>query len=118
MMKKIILLACIAAMGCNSSKKNVATAEDIPVCIKKLITQFEEEDKQNPPRSVYRYKYKGNTVYYVPPVCCDRFSDLYNDKCQLIGHPDGGLTGIGDGRDTDFMKTRTDEKLIWKDERK
>ena len=91
---------------------------ELPVCIKKLVAQFKQEEKQNPPRSIYRYNYNGKTVYYVPAVCCDFFSDLYNSDCGLIGHPDGGFTGRGDGTAADFMKTRTNGKLIWKDERK
>ncbi|HMI78284.1 MAG TPA: hypothetical protein VK484_05795 [Ferruginibacter sp.] len=119
-MKKLLLIAGIAVISSCSSKKAAETVagDDIPDCIKKLVTQFQEEDKQNPPRSIYRYMYNGNLVYYVPPVCCDQFSDLYNTKCELIGHPDGGFTGRGDGKHPDFMNIRSEEKLIWKDERK
>jgi len=119
-MKKLLLIACIAVISSCSSKKAAETVagDDIPACIKKLITQFQEEDKQNPPRSIYRYTYKGNFVYYVSPICCDHFSDLYNSKCELIGHPDGGFTGRGDGKVPDFGTAKSEEKLIWKDERK
>jgi len=94
------------------------TGDDIPDCIQKMITRFQEEDKQNPPRRVYRYTYNGNFVYYVPPICCDQFSDLYSSKCELLGHPDGGYTGKGDGKVPDFQDKRSEEKLVWKDERK
>jgi len=89
----------------------------LPECIKALIDRFKKEEKQNPPRSVYSYTYNGKTVYYVPPICCDFFSDLYDSNCKLLGYPDGGFTGRGDGSITDFMTRRTREKLIWKDER-
>lgn len=87
-------------------------------CIDTLIAKFKEEEKQNPPRSIYSYTYNDSTVYYVPPICCDQFSDLYNSNCNIIAHPDGGFTGKGDGRAKDFFEKRTNEKLIWKDERK
>tara|TARA_B100000809_G_scaffold230761_1_gene245419 strand:+ start:435 stop:590 length:156 start_codon:yes stop_codon:yes gene_type:complete len=29
--------------------------------------------------------------------CCDQFSDLLDAEGNLIGHPDGGITGRGDG---------------------
>ena len=61
----------------------------------------------NPPASVTRYDYKGNTVYFVPQRCCDIFSDLYDAEGNIIGHPDGGITGQGDGRVPDFFQERT-----------
>lgn len=91
---------------------------NVPSCIKKLITQFKNEDVQNPPRKIYSYLYHGAVVYYVVPPCCDFFSDLYDKNCTLIAHPDGGITGKGDGKAKDFIKTRTHEKLIWEDSRK
>jgi len=57
-------------------------------------------------------------VFYVPALCCDFYSDLYDMDCNLIGHPDGGYTGRGDGSFPDFTERRKDEKLIWADERK
>jgi hypothetical protein len=133
-MKQLVLIAGIAAICCCSSKKttgnfmNDNTADEsstvtknekdtIPVCIKKLIASFKKEEKQNPPRSVYSYTYNGKTVYYVPPICCDFFSDLYDEHCNIIAHPDGGFTGRGDGKLPDFRTARTNEKLIWHDKR-
>ena len=29
--------------------------------------------------------------------CCDQFSDLLDAEGNLIGHPDDGITGRGDG---------------------
>jgi len=89
-----------------------------PSCIQKLIKEFQGEEKQNPPRKIYSYMYKGSTVYYVTAPCCDFFTDLYDKNCNLMGHPDGGITGRGDGKFTDFIKLRSNEKLIWKDGRK
>lgn len=90
----------------------------LPACLKKMIQQFKKEDVQNPPRKIYSYTYNRKTVYYVTPPCCDFFSDLYDKNCNIIAHPDGGFTGKGDGRSTDFIKTRTNGKLIWEDKRK
>ncbi|MBK7884687.1 MAG: hypothetical protein IPJ81_13565 [Chitinophagaceae bacterium] len=78
---------------------------------------FSAEEKTNPPRSIYQYTYNNATVYYVPAKCCDFFSDLYDSKCNIIAHPDGGFTGRGDGTAKDFFEKRTNEKLIWRDER-
>ena len=135
-MKAFFPILIIAVISCCSSKKTTTRtttvsdtsmitnntvrleSDSVPACIKKLITQFKQEDKQNPPRSIYSYTYNDKLVFFVPAICCDFFSDLYDADCNLIGHPDGGYTGRGDGKTTDFIKTRTNEKLIWKDERK
>ena len=129
-MKTVIFILSIVAISCCSPKKlnsnpveasgdkPSAVTNELPACIQKMISQFKAEEKQNPPRQVFSYLYKGKTVYYVTPPCCDFFSDLYDSDCNLIAHPDGGITGRGDGRAADFMETRTNEKLIWKDERK
>ncbi len=136
-MKSLFLVVCILNISCSSAKKTVQGANKnkdtssavtdkrtidkadpiLPGCIKKMIREFQQEEKQNPPRSIYRYTYNGKPVYYVPPVCCDFFSDLYDNECKLIAHPDGGFTGRGDGKAGDFIQIRSDEKLIWKDER-
>lgn len=96
--------------------KNI-TEDKLPKCVQALIVKFLEEEKQNPPRKIIRYQYKNKTVYYVPPVCCDQYSDLYDANCNLMGHPDGGITGKGDGKFSDFSKLATNENVVWKDKR-
>ncbi|MDB5203045.1 MAG: hypothetical protein JWQ27_2454 [Ferruginibacter sp.] len=132
-MKNFLLISSIAVASCCGSKNATVPATTstdvqtevtiendpgIPLCIKKLVVTYKAEKKQNPPRSIYSYLYNGKTVYYVPAICCDFFSDLYDANCNIIGHPDGGYTGKGDGTAADFSKTRTAEKLIWQDDRK
>ena len=131
-MKNILLILCIAGSSCCGQKKVISPSpvakeeiakiqnpllESIPVCISQLIEKFKSEEKQNPPRKIYSYSYKEKTVYYVPAICCDFFSDLYDDECKLIGHPDGGFTGKGDGKLTDFATLKKEEKLLWEDKR-
>ena len=83
-----------------------------------LIRVLENEPVANPPRSIVQYAYKGQMVYYLPPPCCDIFSDLYDADGNLLGHPDGGITGQGDGQLPDFREERADEKTFWADDRK
>ena len=83
----------------------------------KLIHKLENEPVANPPASIIQYEYKGQTVYFLPQRCCDIFSNLYDAEGNIIGHPDGGITGQGDGRTPDFFDERTNEQLIWEDER-
>lgn len=128
-MKAFIGILLIIFASCQSSKKNVQTAgngnsadssikTNMPGCIDSLIKVFKNEAITNPPRKIYSYNYRNQTVYYVPAQCCDFFSELYDNNCKLIGHPDGGFTGKGDGSMTDFFDARKNEVLVWADERK
>lgn len=45
-------------------------------------------------------------------------SELYDESCALICRPEGGITGMGDGKCAGFLEERREEKMIWKDERK
>jgi len=71
----------------------------------------------NPPSSVWSFRYDGEVVYHRAAVCCDVFGNLYDEQGSLLGHPDGGIAGNGDGRCPDFFDVRTDGTLIWSDPR-
>ena len=89
-----------------------------PQWLTSLIDQLASEPVGNPPASVTSYLYEGGTVYFVPPQrCYDFFSDLYDVGGNIIGHPDGGITGQGDGSVPDFFDERSNEQTVWKDER-
>lgn len=118
MTKKNILAAVILLIGSllfSCSKDGLP--KGTPACIKAKIDALKNQPKQNPPAKVYRYDYKGQTVYFFPAACCDQMSALYDDKCNLICSPDGGFTGQGDGKCADFFTARTNEVLIWEDKR-
>ncbi|QJX49191.1 hypothetical protein HMJ29_07090 [Hymenobacter taeanensis] len=63
------------------------------------------------------YQYNGGLVYYETVGCCDQYTTLYSSAGKVLCHPDGGLTGRGDGQCPDFAKTRTEERLVWQDPR-
>jgi len=86
-------------------------------CIEKEINNIKSQDVWNPPAEVWQYRYNGQTVYYIPPRCCDIPSRLLDENCNVICSPDGGFTGKGDGKCNDFFSKRTGKKLIWKDKR-
>jgi hypothetical protein len=117
MKKYMVLLAAVLIVCSSFQKGKKRKAAPVPACVPQLITKFKKEPVQNPPRSIYSYNYNGKTVYYVQAICCDFFSDLYDSNCAVIGHPDGGFTGRGDGKFSDFNKEKKNEKLIWKDTR-
>ena len=76
------------------------------------LADLEVKTLDNPPRSVTKYQTKGETVYYVVKECCDQFSDLLDADGELIGHPDGGIAGRGDGV-TIFDPTDLKGEEIW-----
>ena len=102
----------IVLSGCAPSART-----ENPAWVDELIRKFQSEPAGNPPQSIWRYDYNGQTVYYVPPQCCDQFSALYDASGKEICAPDGGLTGRGDGRCPDFFAKRSGEKLVWQDTR-
>jgi hypothetical protein len=109
----LLLALLLLAAGC----KKEELVKSTPACIKKKINQLAQGPVTNPPAKIYSYQYRGKTVYYFPPKCCDIPSTLYDADCNIICAPDGGLTGAGDGRCADFFSSRTAERLIWEDKR-
>jgi hypothetical protein len=88
-----------------------------PEWIDALIAKYESEPIANPQREIFRYKFEGKIVYYVPPICCDIPSQLFSEEGKLICYPDGGFTGRGDDRCPTFHKLKREEQLVWKDGR-
>ena len=115
MLKKIFLTLLVAgAAGFAQAAKN----EALPKWVQELIVRYQKEPLGNPPASIWRYRYKKQKVYYVPPQCCDQYSSLYNEKGGKICAPDGGMRGDGDGKCSDFFTLRKNKVLIWQDTRK
>ena len=100
------------------SCKKINVPDGTPKCIVKKIRQIKTDPVANPASSVWKYVYHGQAVYYIPPRCCDIGSQLYDEDCNQICSPDGGNSGGGDGKCTDFFTDRTGEQLIWQDDRK
>ncbi|RYU81070.1 DUF6970 domain-containing protein [Hymenobacter persicinus] len=100
--------------------RNRATAFDTtarPQWLETRIQNHLAEKKQNPPVHIYRYRYNDQVVYFETAPCCDQFSTVYDAKGKVLCHPDGGITGRGDGQCADFTKNRTAEMLVWQDPR-
>lgn len=115
-MKRISLFATLSAYVLISCFHSTQSDEN-PTWVKNLIAKYENETVANPPQSIWRYEYNDATVYYIPEQCCDQFSVLYNAQGVVSCAPDGGLSGGGDGKCTDFFTKRKNEKLIWQDSR-
>jgi hypothetical protein len=114
----IIFFLCLVC-GCSSLKSNPISTQKPkkPDWVSTQIIQLQNAPVGNPPQSIWQYEYNGKTVYYIPPQCCDQFSQLYEASGNLICAPDGGITGRGDGKCPDFFQVRKNGVLIWRDTR-
>lgn len=107
-----------ASLACAAGEpSNTATPGANPAWLNGVIQQLKNQPVANPPASVNRYDYNGKTVYYVPPQYADIWSTLYSADGEIIAHPDGGISGNGDGRAQDFFQKRKSETTIWEDQR-
>ena len=88
-----------------------------PAWLQRRIQNILAERKRNPIIRITRYRYDGETVYYESAPCCDQQSTLYSLQGQVLCHPEGGITGRGDGRCGSFDKRKTNEQLVWQDPR-
>ena len=139
MMIKFILIPLSIMLGCGSTKTNQSSAKTdsvivaeqgdlnqrdsvtgpnginvaMPICIKNKIDSFKLKEAHERPQRVIEYLYKGKKVYYVAMPCCDFFNEVYDNKCNFLGSPDGGFTGKGDGKLPDFFEEAKNEKLVW-----
>ena len=113
-----VILICVYIYQ-NLPKQDASNKQDKqnPSFVQDLITQEESGLVANPPASLTKCVYKNQIVYYLPSRCCDISSVLYNEDGDVICSPDGGFTGGGDGRCTDFFEERKNCEVIWKDSR-
>lgn len=88
-----------------------------PGWLEARIQQLSAERRQNPPARIMRYRFEGQVVYYETLGGGDQYSNLYDQSGKIICHPEGGITGKGDGNCRYFTKRRTEERLVWQDSR-
>jgi hypothetical protein len=89
---------------------------NVPNCVQTKIELIQSLPVENPSKEVWKWQVDGNTYYYFSAACCDQYSELYDTNCNLVCHPDGGLTGAGDGNCPNFSGSII-KTLIWKDPR-
>ncbi len=85
----------------------------MPVCLQKKVKMMQANPNEGSPISVSQYSYKGQTVYYLVSPCCDKYNVVYDSVCNVLGYPDGGFTGKGDGNMIDFKDLAIDKKILW-----
>lgn len=111
-----ITFACKPGLSPQISEAATANAQAAP-WLNQMIQELQQAEPANPPAKIFRYTYNDQEVYYLTGRCCDIPSRLYDMEGNILCEPDGGITGKGDGRCTDFFEKRSDETLIWEDKR-
>lgn len=111
-MKKVMILNFLAiflSISISSCEK-VDFPKDTPTCIKKEIRKQQDECLDR----VVKYEYNGNTVYLFEPADCpDALFNLYDENCNHICSPAGGISGNGDGKCNDFYQAAIEKEVIW-----
>ncbi|MGB8357968.1 MAG: hypothetical protein WCD55_05055 [Bacteroidales bacterium] len=111
----VVFLLLMTSGGC----EHLEFTTDVPDCINALARSIKREAVRNPPAMIVEWQLTtGEKYYYIPPYCCDMFSELYDSDCNLICAPDGGFSGQGDGRcPADILNSIESTKVVWKDDR-
>jgi hypothetical protein len=112
-MKNATILFLLLSTSCSKQKTK---SLNVPSCIQSKIELIKSLPVENPPKEVWKWQVDGNIYYYFSAACCDQYSELYDSNCNLVCHPDGGITGIGDGNCPLFSGAIT-KTLVWKDPR-
>jgi hypothetical protein len=108
---KYILLALFAipfmsASDCNNNK--------VPSCVKRWVDEPFNSVQPDAPMQIDEYIYNGKHVFLFTAQCCDRYNVAYDDQCNAVCAPSGGLTGKGDGKCPDFSSAATHVRLVWR----
>lgn len=111
-----VVLFCLA-VSCKSTDTPATTTNPQAPWLSDLIQQLEQDAPANPPAKIYSYTYNNQQVYYLTGRCCDIPSKLFDKDGNKLCEPDGGITGKGDGRCSDFFEKRSNETIIWEDKR-
>ncbi|MEO6683996.1 MAG: hypothetical protein ABIN48_14325 [Ginsengibacter sp.] len=109
-----LLIAVI--LSCNSTNK-FAVSTEVPICLQEKIKLMSEDISEGMPVSLTEFTYHGKKVYYLVAPCCDKYNIVFDSTCTILGYPDGGFTGRGDGKMTDFEKAAINPKVIWEAKR-
>jgi Domain of unknown function (DUF6970) len=114
MIKSITILLFIAFLSSCAANKKAHEMVQLPSCLATKIKDMAADPGKGSPLSVTRYTYRGQTVYYMVSPCCDKYNVVYDSACAILGYPDGGFTGRGDGNMPGFKNEALNGKVVWK----
>lgn len=115
-MKKIIVLMTLVMAGsafqCESSSTSISDESAYCSNIKWLVDIIEDAKQNASKAEVIRYKYNGETVYYINTCkdCADSMAQVHNCSGEVICQF-GGVAGFNTC--PDFESTATAKKVVW-----
>ncbi|MDX2280854.1 MAG: hypothetical protein NW218_14805 [Saprospiraceae bacterium] len=116
-MKNLVKIAICTVFSVLAACKHENDLDNkVPNCITDKVEALKELPPQNPRAEVWQWDVDGKIYYYITSDCCDQFNYLYDNQCNVVCAPDGGITGGGDGTCPKFTG-KIDSTLIWKDPR-
>jgi hypothetical protein len=108
---KSVLFTLVIFLTIIVQKCSKQADQSILPCIQSKIDLVK---KMNPRAEVYEYRYNGKKVFYFTNNCCDQYNMLYDEDCNPVCAPSGGITGKGDMKCTDFNVKAEQVRLVWK----
>lgn len=108
----ILLLPLVAVLAFSSCKK--LNSKKNPDCIDDKISEF-TKDSTYDTGGIWKWEVDKKWYFYVSAPCCDQFNYLYDEDCNIICAPDGGIAGTGDGNCPDWVANVPEEskEKIW-----
>lgn len=114
---KSYIFTAIIILGVAQQKCPKNTANAIPPCVQQKIDEIKKQPKWNPPASVEEYNYDGRRVFLFSSNCCDQYNQAFDESCNYVCAPSGGITGKGDRKCENFKEKAKLIRIVWKDER-
>lgn len=112
--RRLLWAVALGLAGCAAPGPESAAA---PEWLSALIANAEAQPVTNPPSRILTGDFRGQTVYYRAPYCCDIPGTVYDHSGAVLCTADGGFTGRGDGRCPEFWASLTQCELLWRDPR-
>lgn len=116
-MKKTLLVSLTALVmtscGNNNTSKDKTSNTSVPSCLQERIKAIEKGKETNPPVQIDEYFYNGKRVFLYTADCCDQFNVAYDEDCNPVCAPSGGMEGGGDHKCEDFSTAARWVTLVW-----
>lgn len=94
--------------------RGLEPGESVPAWLALQLREWAAGRVSRVPTAVWRFERDGQTVYYIPEPCCDRFNRLYAASGEMLCAPSGGFLGLGDGRCPGALPPAGQMTLVWR----
>jgi len=109
----LFLLMAPVLFSCNNKGNEKDKNNSLPACINERIKVLKKGTEKNPPVQVDEYSYNGKRVFLFTADCCDQYNVAYDEDCNPVCAPTGGMEGGGDHKCPDFSTAARWVTLVW-----